>query len=328
MAVRPPASAYHRRGPLSSFHGPLGLMVVAGVCFLVANLHLHGFHRPSSLVSRAVESVGDGQGGGGGGFPPHPVGWTLDQLQLISSHKSPMFKLPNLRNCTLITGMRVKYYDDEAFQDFMRSQWPQYYLEFRALYNIAAKSDMFRYAVVSTNGGVWIDADISCISSPRDLWSMRTLMSLLPGSDYFVCFTSAGQPTCGPRNSFHAKDASPAQVRALLESDPNIRVRGFVGIEVACDDQVSLIGVHLPILFSRLLKFSVRSAAGGCLLEGDGRHCERFICCPLSVTPSPLMPASLLYPRSYRACSCRRQARTGRPRGSGLGPWTRLIVVD
>jgi hypothetical protein len=90
--------------------------------------------------------------------------------------------------------------------------------------------------VVAKKGGVWIDSDIACEHSPRALWNVKELTAALPGSDYYVCFTSPQQPTCGPGNSVQAAKASPAELQAILPQD--LRVRGFVGIEVACPTEV------------------------------------------------------------------------------------------
>jgi hypothetical protein len=131
------------------------LISIAGFCIFL-NLRLLSPHlgssrdlaQPSSFVVQA--NVG-GQGGGVGkqasprpSMPPAPSGWDPDKLQLISSHGDPMQDFENIMKCMNVTQMKMDWYNDDQFVAFMKNEWPQYYREFSALFNIAAKSDMFR----------------------------------------------------------------------------------------------------------------------------------------------------------------------------------------
>lgn len=64
-------------------------------------------------------------------------------------------------------GWEIRFYDDAACLEFVRTEFPEYLAAYKALERDVERSDFFRYMVVLRHGGVYADIDTE-VRQPLD----------------------------------------------------------------------------------------------------------------------------------------------------------------
>lgn len=160
-------------------------------------------------------------------------------------------------------GWEHRFYDDDACDRFVRTEYPQFYETYTTLKRGAQRADMFRYLVVYHFGGVYADADTECLV-PLNQWQgvdWDTAHSVLErefrGSEPPFVLRMIGGLEGGDQllQFFFAFEAKSPQLLAMVQRLDEDRKAGFPGRgDPATWKDVDVLATTGPWLFTRVLR--------------------------------------------------------------------------
>lgn len=104
-----------------------------------------------------------------------------------NNHSIPSLWLRTMESCKREKEFKFILWTDEQIDEFIKTEYPEYYTKvfIKYPYNIQ-RVDAFRYFVLYTYGGIYMDLDIGCVDSSNH--HLTSLIDFIPSNYYETIF--------------------------------------------------------------------------------------------------------------------------------------------